>query len=463
VAHRFLGPAGSVSVSAGTRRAGQRLDLETPQQEVELNANYIGKIEQGVIRWPNALSREAFRVIFGVSKGSELGFVNARARYYRAVVTLDDVDDVKRRKLFETTLSVGALALEGPMAALLEILEISEPTPIPRRVGASDIEQIRSATQVFESWLEAYGGGVAREAVMGQLRYSAGLLKATCPERLRPELFSAVGDLADVAGWMAVDANTHEASPAFGFALSCAEQATDWNLRAQVLSSMTQQAVRTGQPDDGLTLAELALVRPDRLTATGRAVLHTMRGRALAKMHRVQETLRAIGTADEHFAHSTPANDPPCMAFYTDAQHAQYTGRPLVDLAILGHDPGDAAHRLTSAAAGHSESRRFYRVAFCLAKLASLTMATGDPLEAAAIGHQALDVAGSIRSRQRKRNIASPPPGPGPTNSPPACSPRWPCPHQPHVDQPRPRPRPRKPPRTCGTRHPPGARAGHRA
>jgi len=366
-------------------------------KQYDLNKNYVGKIEQGVIRWPDAVRRAAFRAILKAPKDSELGFVNARARSRRAVVKLDDV---KRRHLIETTtLGVSGLVLGEAVAALLEILEISEPTPIPDRVGASDIEQIRDATQEFESWLDAYGSGVARQVVMVQLRYSAGLLKATCPDRLRPELFSAVGNLADVAGWLAVEANTHEARRAFGFALYCAEQAADWNLRAQVLSSMTQQAIRTGQPDDGLTLAEQALVRPDRLTATGRAVLHTMRGRALATMHQVQETLRAIGTADEHFAHSSPANDPPCMAFYTPARHAQFTGRPLADLALLGHDPGEAAHRLTTAAAGHPESGRCNR-AFCLTKLASLTMATGDPLQATTIGHQALELAGSIRSRQ---------------------------------------------------------------
>ncbi|HWR48201.1 MAG TPA: hypothetical protein VN327_11410 [Pseudonocardiaceae bacterium] len=35
--------------------------------------------------------------------------------------------------------------------------------------------------------------------------------------------------------------------------------------------------------------------------------MHTDQARALAKMRRVNETLTAIGTADQHFAHSTPA------------------------------------------------------------------------------------------------------------------------------------------------------------
>jgi len=361
-------------------------------KKYDLNANYIGKIEQGVIRWPNALTREAFRAVLNVRKDSELGFVNARAHYYGAVVKLSDVDDVKRRKLFETTkLGVGALVFGGPMAAVLEIR-----TSIPHRVGATDIEQIRRATQMFGSWSHTYGGGVAREAVMGELRWSAGLLEASCPERLLPDLYSAVGDLAKTAGYMALDADAdEEARRLYGFALYCAEQAENWRLRANVLASMAEQAMFTGQPDDGITRAEEALVRADRLTASGQALLHTTRALALTKMRRVQDTLTALGTADEHFAHSTPVNDP---FFYGAARHDYLTGYALADLAILGRNPGKATDRLTAAAAGHAAEHVRSR-AICLAKLSSLTIATGDPLQAATIGHKALDITGSIRSR----------------------------------------------------------------
>ncbi len=359
---------------------------------VQASANSIGQLERGKIRWPGKLIREALRAILGVSSEAALGFVNARSA--RAAEKLENVD---RQQFLRTSRDLGALAALGPVAALLEG---TEPTPTPRRVGATDIEQIRTATPVVESWGDTYGGGgLAREAALGQLRWSAGLLNATCPDRLRPELHSAIGDLADVVGHLAVDANADEqARRVFGFALACAEKAGDWILRAQILSSMAQHAVWTGQPDEGLTLAEHGLVRPDRLTAASRSALHTVRGRALVTMRRVNETLTAIGTADDHFAHVTPDNEPPCMAFYNDARHAQFAGRPLADLAILGRDPGEATNRLTAAAAGHADGNPRAQ-AVCLAKLASLTMATGDPLQAAAIGHAALDVAGTVRSR----------------------------------------------------------------
>ncbi len=363
----------------------------------EHSANYIGQLERGLIRWPGKICREALRAILGVPSDAALGFVNARSA--RGAEKLDKVD---RQQFLRTSRDLGALAAlgPGPVAELLaELLEDTEPTPAPTRVGATDIEQIRTVTQVFESWSGTYGGGLVRETAISQLRCSAGLLHATCPDLLVPELHSALGDLADVAGHLAMDAGADEqARRVYRFALACAEKAGDWPLRGEILSSMAQHAIWTGQPDEALTLAEHGLVRPDRLTAAGRSLLHTDRARALATMRRVSETLTAIGTADDHFAHVTPDNEPPFLAFYDDARHAQFAGQPLAELAILGRDPGEATDRLAVAAAGHTGNPRARAV--CLTKLASLTMATGDPIQAATIGHAALDAAGTLHSRR---------------------------------------------------------------
>ncbi|MGH3857020.1 MAG: hypothetical protein ACRDR6_26775 [Pseudonocardiaceae bacterium] len=54
-------------------------------------------------------------------------------------------------------------------------------------------------------------------------------------------------DLADMAGYLLMDVNAQEqARRVYRFALACAERAKDWNLRAEVLSSMAKQAIWTG-------------------------------------------------------------------------------------------------------------------------------------------------------------------------------------------------------------------------
>lgn len=363
---------------------------------VELDANYIGKLERGQIRWPQADYRAGLRAVLGARIDAELGFCRPR----RSAST---VVSVNRKDFLRAALGVTAGAVASyPIADLLSTVE---PTQVPSVVGATEIEQVRTTANVFGGWDATYGGGLVREAVAAQLRYSAKLLNARCPERLRDELHAAVGDLADVAGFMAFDACAHEdARRLFGFALACAEESGNWHLRAKVLSSLARQAIWCGDPENGLTLVELAMVRADRLTATERAMLFSTRARALGKLHRVQDAVTTIGLADECFTHAEPDNDPPWMAYYDAAQHSGDTGHALWDLAVRGRFVSEACARLRDAVAGHTDAYLRSRL-FSQTKLASLIMASGDPVEAVMIGNRALIDAGHVRSRRAAENM----------------------------------------------------------
>jgi hypothetical protein len=87
------------------------------------------------------------------------------------------------------------------------------------------------------------------------------------------------------------------------------------------------------------------------------------------------------------------------MGYYDAAHHAGDTGHALFDVAMLGRSPDEATSRLAVAVAGHDARFARFR-AISQTKLALLTMATGDPVEAAVIGGAALDAAGAIRSRR---------------------------------------------------------------
>lgn len=307
------------------------------------------------------------------------------------------LDNVNRQDFLRAALGV---TVTGAAQSLIEMLSTIQPTPIPSLVGAAEIEQIRTTAREFSTWDHTYGGGLVREAVGAQLRYAVNLLNAGCSEKHRCDLQSAVGFLGHTAGFMAFDAYAHvDARSMFRLAWTCAEEAGDWHLRGKVLSSMARQAIWCGSPDEGLTFIELAMVRSDRLTATERAMLNSARARALAKLHRVEDAVKAIGQADEEFSHASPANDPPWMAYYDVAQHAGDTGHALFDLAVSGRFATEARLRLQAAVDGHTEA--FVRSrAISGIKLASLTMATGDPMEGAAMGKAALVDAGHIRSRR---------------------------------------------------------------
>jgi hypothetical protein len=384
----------------------------------ELDDNYIGKLERGIIRWPQASYREALRAVLGAGSDGQLGFVNTRRLATVPVVRLAEPahpphppatldvggePDVKRQEFLRAAF-VGVGLLSSP-SALLDLLAPLRPSDAPKRVGHGEIEQVRGAADLLVSWGHSHGGAGVREAANAQLRWFGQLLNAQSTPEVRVELHEAVGLLGHATAHMAFDACAYDdARQIFKFALACSEEVGSWHLRAKVLSSMARQEIWRGEADLGLTYAELALVRSDRLTATEQAMLHTARARALAKLGRRQDTLRAVGQADEAFAHTEPAGDPPWMAYYDTAQHAGDTGHALFDLTVQGHRT-EAPARLQTAVDGHTAGYVRSR-AMSQTKLASLTMAVGDPDEAARIGLAAVTDAGRLHSRRAAMDLA---------------------------------------------------------
>ncbi|WP_432420688.1 XRE family transcriptional regulator [Nocardia farcinica] len=357
----------------------------------------IRRYLSGERTWPDRKYRSAFRYVLGVESDFELGFYNQRSVH--ALLGSAIEEDPMRRSEFLRA-AVGVAASVAVPAPLKDLATIMEPTPVPARISRTEIAQVLDTARLFNGWDNTYGGALVREAVAAQLRYAVDLLSAGGSDEIRAELFSAVGFLGHTAAWMAFDAFAHDdARRMLNLALRCAEQARDAHLRAEVLSRMARQAIWCGDPDTGLTLAELGLVRADLLTATERANLHVVRARALAQMNRVEEAVRAIGEADDHFSNRDVSIDPVWMAYYDDAQLAGDTGHALYELALRGRFAGEARARLQTAVDGHGETYIRSR-AFAGLKLASLVMATGDPHEATTIAHSAVDDAAHVRSQR---------------------------------------------------------------
>ncbi|MGH8880981.1 MAG: helix-turn-helix domain-containing protein, partial [Stackebrandtia sp.] len=201
-------------------------------KEAAIDAEHVSKLERGVITWPNARYRAAFRDVLGAAADAELGFY-----HHRSGDTVDDgepggdgeVPDVRRNKFIRLLTGIGAgagLGVSGLDVALpdpvREVLALgANPANPPGRVGHIDVEQVRLATATFRTWREQYGGAACRDALAGQVRWAAGLLRGQVEtDGIRRDLHSAVGSLADMAGWNDVDAGHHDtASRCFRLAL----------------------------------------------------------------------------------------------------------------------------------------------------------------------------------------------------------------------------------------------------
>ncbi|WP_254641728.1 XRE family transcriptional regulator [Streptomyces sp. BV129] len=393
-------------------------------QEVQVSVDVILKIEKGNYRCPRDLASKldqvletgglftrAWAMVFAdADKRGADADIRTPQRLERAVQACDgrilgkgdpsastrSPDPVERRAFLAFT-SIAALA---PLE-LTRLLAPAEPPPIPSQITTKEIRQLLDIADGLHGWDNAHGGG----GLIGQLstnamHWATRLLSVHCPSFLRPEFLAAVARLGLVCGASQFDVYRHaDARLAFKVAVECADEGQHWHLRAKGYSFLARQAIWIGDADDGLTNAEKGLVRSDRLTASERAMLHTARARAFGKLRNVEETIAAVGAADDAFGQRRPEDDPPWMAYYDEAQHNGDTAHALWDLAvgIDDYDPTQAGQRFQTAVRGHGAAFTRSRAMSCT-KLASLLMRRGDPREAASIGHKAMDLGDGLTS-----------------------------------------------------------------
>ncbi|MGH3937772.1 MAG: hypothetical protein ACRDTG_03930 [Pseudonocardiaceae bacterium] len=339
-------------------------------KEAPIDAEHISKLERGIITWPNARYRAAFREVLGATADAELGFYyrHPRDTVKTGADARQEVDPTRRDEFIHlvTGLSTGAyLGISGLGTTLpdpvREVLALAvEPNDPPVRVGRTDVEQVRFATELFRSWRGCFGGGVCRKPLLAQLRWAAGLLRGQAQDAIRPELYSAVGSLAQVAGWGDVDAGRHDtALICFQLGLHCAEKAQDWTLRAQVLTDTSRQAVDRGQVDDATSLIELAQVRADRVAGSGRAMMSSMHARILGAAGRVTDCRRAVAAAEDHIADHRPADECCGSSLFqraTVAEIALYNGHALFDASLRHPTTAPVATDQLRAALGSPSS-----------------------------------------------------------------------------------------------------------
>ncbi|MEU3282039.1 helix-turn-helix domain-containing protein [Streptomyces antibioticus] len=225
---------------------------------------------------------------------------------------LGSVPPVDRRAFLATT----SLAAITPID-LARLVAPAAPPELPKRIRPTDLDQLRHVADALHRWDNAQGGGgMVGDFASRSMQWAVRLLSVDCPAHLRTELLGGIARLGIVVGATHFDAYAHDAARvAFKIASECAEEASDWWLRAKTYSFLSRQATWLGDPDEGLTYAEKGLVRSDRLTPTIQAMMHSARARAFGKMHDVQGTLAAVGAADDAFARSNPVEDPSWMRY----------------------------------------------------------------------------------------------------------------------------------------------------
>ncbi|MFG3423231.1 hypothetical protein [Micromonospora sp. NPDC048063] len=342
-----------------------------------------------------------------------------------AARTLDELaayigsDMLTRRALLNdaTGVAVG-VALTGPLLRWLDAPTIGLPAraePTTSSLTMATVAGIEAATAHFGAQDAQIGGGLSREAAVGQLKHAVDLLRdASYTDAVGNRMLAAVAELAGMVGWMSHDVGMDgPAQRYFTLGLHAARESTDPRallLQVNLLADMARQMRALHQPDTGLRLvdAALALLSRGRHPAAA-AMLWNLKARMLAPLGAtaVPEIRHATALAVDLLAQAD--DDAAALAFIDPAELAGNAALAWQDAAahtpaLARHAEEQALHALAYRPGGYSRSTVFDQISLTAARF---TLAEAD--QAAADGHSALNLAEevttSVRVLERLRTL----------------------------------------------------------
>ncbi|MGC0418436.1 helix-turn-helix domain-containing protein [Embleya sp. AB8] len=310
-----------------------------------------------------------------------------------------------RRELVEGAAAAGG-ALVNPLRRWLTQGSTALPHGTSSGISPDELAHLAVTATAFRTWDVQYGGGLRRKAVIGQLNEVVDHLRDPHPAAAQAELYRITADLAETAGSVLWDIGQHQrAQTYYTLGVKAAAQAGDPALAAHILATMAVQCVELGHLRTGLDLVQMAqhTVRDVEMPRLD-SMLATREGWICAQLGRIQDTHRAIGTAEDAFARTAPGDAPTWLGYFTAAELAGTTASDYRDLAV--HDRGQLARSADrferSLALRGTDSPR--STAFDLTELAKIRLRQGDVEQACTTGHAAVDAATGLHSfRVRQR------------------------------------------------------------
>jgi transcriptional regulator with XRE-family HTH domain len=213
------------------------------------------------------------------------------------------VDEEMKRRIL---LAIGGIAVLGS-PVLGKVLGLptppSTPTPLPSRLGVSDVAALKELTAQLRTEARTYGGGA--DVVTAVANRSRLLMSVPSSDPIKAELKSALADLHTLAGWCCVDSGLHEQARAcFATAMDLAAGDGDGVQMALALWHAGIHMRDAGAYNDGLKACQLGLIKlgetPDSPeTAEAAAWLNAEAARVQAAMGHSEAAERSLKIARE--------------------------------------------------------------------------------------------------------------------------------------------------------------------
>lgn len=413
---------GAHHVSTDTSRVRRWLDGEQPREPIPKILSELFSERFGSVVTVEDLG---LRTLVPVTGAGEVDLPWSGAQTVQLISEYSRSDLMLNRRGFLGTslaLTAGSALIEpmqrwlapGPGGTPMPILTAANGgQPYTGRLSGPELQLLEQTTVMFRQWDAQNGGGLRRKAVVGQLHEVTDLLQETYSPETTQRLFRLTAELAHLAGWMSYDVGMHpSAQKYYVLALHAAKEAGDRPFGALILSDMSRQMIHLNRGDDALELIHLAQYG-SRDTATPRtaALLYAMEARAYANLGEVNKCHRAVRLAEDTFSDiRTGEPEPDWISFFSEAELNAENAHSYRDLAYhSSRSPMYAS--LAAPVMKHAVDlfredpthRRSY--AFNLIGMSSVHLLQGEPEAAAAMAHQAVDIAGKVRSERLNTRI----------------------------------------------------------
>ncbi|MGY6652850.1 helix-turn-helix domain-containing protein [Amycolatopsis sp. TRM77291] len=233
-----------------------------------------------------------------------------------------------------------------------------------RRVGASLAGELEDRVIELRLLDDTVGGGDLIPLVRRELANTAEVVKhGSYTEAIGRRLRVVVGELSQLAGWVASDAGQYaEAQRAYLEGVSAADEAGDKVLAGQLLSSLAYQMANVGDPADAALLAKSAIAGARGAPPVARTLLLERVAWANARSRDRDGAKRALDAVDDAYEARSPDIAEPHWVYWMSRDEINVmAGRVLIELG----DPTGAAPLLTEAIdgydAGHAREVALYQ------------------------------------------------------------------------------------------------------
>ncbi|GAA3616619.1 hypothetical protein GCM10023079_02580 [Streptomyces chitinivorans] len=267
-----------------------------------------------------------------------------------------------------------------------------------RRIGAGTVQDVQRRVHGLRLADDVIAGGDLLKPALRELRSAVRLYReGSHSEETGRALLVAIGELAQIAGWIASDAGEHEqAEKIYRLGISAAHQAEDRTLVGNLLGSLAYQRTNTGDVRGGLIMARTALEEAgEDAPPRARALYLDRVAWAHTKAGEAQEAMRALGEAGETLTKHAGEDEPGYLYWVDRGELEVMEARVYTEL----HRPLRAVPLLRDVL-GRYDATHARELALYLSWLAVALADANEPEEAAATAERVLTLSADVASER---------------------------------------------------------------